>query len=843
MGVVVGAVSDRPYATGTHLVTAAEFVEYALLAPAVVAARARRPRRSGSCSGRSSRWVGGPRRRRARAVRRARHSTPGRRRGSRPSSATTTSRPPARDARDRARRARASASAGRRPAARGRVRRRRARPRPLGLGRRRSRPRARAAALVVARRRSRSLADRPAARRGRRDRGRDASSASSRSAAATSPSSSASPACSRRRRRRARTSRRTRTGRCSRYIGLRVFPDHPIAGAGWQASQRVRDARAVPRRRAPRFPDVAAQAFPVAGRAATASRTPTCRRSPTSARSGSRSSSRRSRSRSPSERGSRCAGRRRSAPLWPGRLSCSRPVLDGAGARRRARRSTRSPGSASGSSPPGRRSRRWLSSRLGDGPARRGASRRAPPPPTPSGRRSPAGWSGRAPRRAGKRVLDVGCGVKPYYPFFAGAAEYVGVDVVENPARRPARAGRGASGRGRLLRPRPLQPGARALRRPGAGRPRAAPRDRAGRARARVHARGAGVPSLAERPLALDARGSRAALPRERRLGVRSRCDPGPGRPPASECCSPTPSSSSPAAPTLRPAVRPLVWGVNAARRGDRRPGRLAARADTRDGLRQLPRRRGGAVSRRSSSPAARASSARTSSAACSSAATRCACSTTSRPATAPNLDGVDVEVVEGELRSYERVHNAVRGVEVVFHLGALGSVPRSVQDPLTSSAVNVEGTLNVLLAARDEGVRRVVSRRRLVRLRLDPATLPATEATPPDPISPVRGREARGRALLRQLQPRLRALETVVLRYFNVFGPRQSPYLAVRGGRAALPDRDRARRADHDRRRRRAVARLHLRRERRRRDVRRGRRRRARTGASSTSPPARPRA
>src|SRR5881398_3804093 len=73
------------------------------------------------------------------------------------------------------------------------------------------------------------------------------------------------------------------------------------------------------------------------------------------------------------------------------------------------------------------------------------------------------------------------------------------------------------------------------------------------------------------------------------------------------------------------------------------------------------------------------------------------------------NLEGLDVDVVEGELRSYERVHAAIRGVEVVYHLGALGSVPRSVQDPLTSSAVNVEGTLNVLLAARYEGVRRVV--------------------------------------------------------------------------------------------------------------------------------------
>ena len=56
------------------------------------------------------------------------------------------------------------------------------------------------------------------------------------------------------------------------------------------------------------------------------------------------------------------------------------------------------------------------------------------------------------------------------------------------------------------------------------------------------------------------------------------------------------------------------------------------------------------------------------------------------------NLEGLGVDVVEGELRSYERVHNAVRGTEVVYHLGALGSVPRSVQDPLTSSAVNVEG-------------------------------------------------------------------------------------------------------------------------------------------------------
>ena len=100
------------------------------------------------------------------------------------------------------------------------------------------------------------------------------------------------------------------------------------------------------------------------------------------------------------------------------------------------------------------------------------------------------------------------------------------------------------------------------------------------------------------------------------------------------------------------------------------------------------------------------------------------------------NLAGIDVEIVEGELRSYERVHNAVRGVEVVYHLGALGSVPRSVQDPLTSSAVNVEGTLNVLLAARDEGVRRVVfsSSSSVYGTKRE---LPLTETLLADPISP----------------------------------------------------------------------------------------------------------
>jgi UDP-glucose 4-epimerase len=146
------------------------------------------------------------------------------------------------------------------------------------------------------------------------------------------------------------------------------------------------------------------------------------------------------------------------------------------------------------------------------------------------------------------------------------------------------------------------------------------------------------------------------------------------------------------------------------------------------------------------------------------------------------NLAGLDVEIVEGELRSYERVHNAVRGVEIVYHLGALGSVPRSVQDPLTSSAVNVEGTLNVLLAARDEGVRRVVFSSSS-SIYGSAGELPRTEAMPPDPISPYGVAKLAAERYCVSFSRVYHGFETVVLRYFNVFGERQSPlsqYAAV---------------------------------------------------------------
>jgi len=142
---------------------------------------------------------------------------------------------------------------------------------------------------------------------------------------------------------------------------------------------------------------------------------------------------------------------------------------------------------------------------------------------------------------------------------------------------------------------------------------------------------------------------------------------------------------------------------------------------------------------------------------------------------------GREVEVVEGDLRSYERVHTAVRGTELVFHLGALGSVPRSVQDPLSSTAVNVEGTLNVLLASRDEGVRRVVAASSS-SVYGDGGEFPRVETAPPNPISPYAVAKLAAERFCVSFT-RVYGLETVALRYFNVFGPRQDPasqYAAV---------------------------------------------------------------
>ena len=147
------------------------------------------------------------------------------------------------------------------------------------------------------------------------------------------------------------------------------------------------------------------------------------------------------------------------------------------------------------------------------------------------------------------------------------------------------------------------------------------------------------------------------------------------------------------------------------------------------------------------------------------------------------NLDQLtgDIELVEGDLRSYERVHAAMNGVELVFHEGALPSVPRSVQDPLTTNEVNVSGTLNVLLAARDEGVRRVVFASSS-SVYGDAEGLTRDETQRPQPLSPYGVAKLAAESYCRAFW-QVYGLETVSLRYFNVFGPRQDPqsqYAAV---------------------------------------------------------------
>jgi len=145
------------------------------------------------------------------------------------------------------------------------------------------------------------------------------------------------------------------------------------------------------------------------------------------------------------------------------------------------------------------------------------------------------------------------------------------------------------------------------------------------------------------------------------------------------------------------------------------------------------------------------------------------------------NLRGLDLEIVEGDLRSFERVSTAARGMEVVFHQGALPSVPRSVQDPLTSNAVNVEGTLNVLLAARDHGARRVVVASSS-SVYGDAPGMPRREDGPVEPIAPYAAAKLAAEKYTLAAK-RVYDLDTVALRYFNVFGELQDPasgYAAV---------------------------------------------------------------
>jgi len=135
------------------------------------------------------------------------------------------------------------------------------------------------------------------------------------------------------------------------------------------------------------------------------------------------------------------------------------------------------------------------------------------------------------------------------------------------------------------------------------------------------------------------------------------------------------------------------------------------------------------------------------------------------------------IELIEGDIRSYHIVREAVDGVDYILHQGALPSVPRSVNDPITSNDVNVGGTLNILDAARDAGVKRVVYASSSSVYGAN-AEVPKREDMVPQPISPYAVSKLAGEQYCHVFS-RTYGLETVALRYFNVFGPGQDPQSA----------------------------------------------------------------
>ena len=149
---------------------------------------------------------------------------------------------------------------------------------------------------------------------------------------------------------------------------------------------------------------------------------------------------------------------------------------------------------------------------------------------------------------------------------------------------------------------------------------------------------------------------------------------------------------------------------------------------------------------------------------------------------------GKDVELVVADVRHPERLQQEMRGCEVVFHQAAIVSVPYSVEHPHETLDVNLQGTLNVLDAARKEGVRRVVMASSAAIYGEDPE-LPKRETMVPSPISPY-GLEKLASEHYLAIWAKLFGIETVGLRYFNVFGPRQDPSSPYSGVISIFVDR-----------------------------------------------------
>lgn len=144
-------------------------------------------------------------------------------------------------------------------------------------------------------------------------------------------------------------------------------------------------------------------------------------------------------------------------------------------------------------------------------------------------------------------------------------------------------------------------------------------------------------------------------------------------------------------------------------------------------------------------------------------------------------LFGSQIELVEGDLRDLKTVKAAVEGADYILHQAALPSVPRSISDPIASNEANVSGTVNLLVAAKDAGVKRVVYASSSSAYG-DTPTLPKVETMIPNPLSPYAVSKLAGEYYC-QVFYSVYGLETVSLRYFNIFGPRQDPasqYAAV---------------------------------------------------------------
>jgi nucleoside-diphosphate-sugar epimerase len=132
------------------------------------------------------------------------------------------------------------------------------------------------------------------------------------------------------------------------------------------------------------------------------------------------------------------------------------------------------------------------------------------------------------------------------------------------------------------------------------------------------------------------------------------------------------------------------------------------------------------------------------------------------------------VDFIEGDLADMAFATRAAEGVDYVLHQAAIPSVPRSVKDPIASNRANIDATLNVLVAARDAGVKRLVFAGSSSEYG-DTPTLPKREDMPSSPLSPYALQKVMGTEYCRMFT-RLYGFETVVIRYFNVFGPRQDP-------------------------------------------------------------------